>query len=140
MSNLQAVLFDKNYWTKSKASSWLADHKYKPIKPVHVTNNYLRYRLKHPDDSEYRIINLGKNIKAVYITPMKGRGLNISKLISVRPDHYARLLRPIRGGSLYSLMANNHGLINGIVGGIHALASLAALGGIGYAIKRKINK
>lgn len=139
MSKVQAVLFNKNYWTKSKARSWLHSHDYAPIKPVHTTNNYLRYRICEPTLHNYRTQSFGKNIKAVIGS---GNMKPINKhILNIRPDHYARLMqRPNRGGSLYSLMANNHGLINGIVGGIHALMSLAALGGIGYAISKKVNK
>jgi hypothetical protein len=108
---MQAILFDKRYWTQQKARKYIHANSYKPIKPVHITDNYLRYRLREPvRNGKYRTIHLGNHVKA------------------------------IKGGSLYSLMANNHDLINGIVGGVHALGSLAALAGIGYAIKKRVEK
>lgn len=65
---IQALLFDKNKFTTSEAREWLKKHKHKPIKRVHITENYLRYRLR-PPNKKYNYItqNFGKNIKAVMI-------------------------------------------------------------------------
>ena len=47
-SEIQAVLFDKKKWAKGKASRWLQMHNFRPIKDVHITGNFLRYRLRNP--------------------------------------------------------------------------------------------
>lgn len=68
MSNLQSILFDKKIWSIPLSKQWLIKHHYHPIKPVHKTNNYFRYRLKYPyKNNKYRTIHLGKNtgIKAI---------------------------------------------------------------------------
>ena len=48
MSQIQAIIFDKKKWTASKARNWLKKNRFKPLKAVHKTENYLRYRLKTP--------------------------------------------------------------------------------------------
>lgn len=45
---IQAILFDKNKWDEKTASDWLKKHDHHPIKKVHITKNYLRYRLEQP--------------------------------------------------------------------------------------------
>lgn len=47
-SDIQAVLFDKSLWSDEMARGWLKRHKLKPIKKVHITDNYLRYRIRSP--------------------------------------------------------------------------------------------
>ena len=54
MTHVQAILFDKTIYDEKKAAKWLKDHKIHPIKEVHVTENYYRYRLKVPDEDKYR--------------------------------------------------------------------------------------
>lgn len=48
-NNIQAVLFKKKYYTSEQARKYLKKKKYKPIKRVHKTENFLRYRLKNPE-------------------------------------------------------------------------------------------
>lgn len=48
MSVVQAVIFNKSFFTTRQARSWLKHHGYKPIKRVHKTKNYLRYRIREP--------------------------------------------------------------------------------------------
>ncbi len=64
---IQALLFDGSIWKAPGARRWMKDHDYKPIKRVHKTENYLRYRLSEPDSSKtYRTIDFGDSgIKAV---------------------------------------------------------------------------
>lgn len=51
---IQAVLFDKRYgWTAPDAKRWLKRNEYKPIKPVHKTTNFLRYRIHRPNATRY---------------------------------------------------------------------------------------
>ncbi len=48
MSTVQAVIFNNKKWTSEKARSWLKSHEYIPLKRVHKTTNFLRYRIKDP--------------------------------------------------------------------------------------------
>lgn len=108
---MQAILFDKRYWNQSGARKWMQRLNIKPIKQVHITDNYLRYRLRPPvRGGRYRTIHLGNHVKA------------------------------IKGGSLYSLVTSHHDFVNGLVGAVHAIGSLAALAGIGYAVKKHVDK
>lgn len=56
MSSIQAVIFDKSYWTTQKAITWLHHHQFRPIKRVHTTENYHRYRIVQPDYNRYNYI------------------------------------------------------------------------------------
>lgn len=48
-NTIQAVLFSKQEgWTADKARKWLASHNFTPIKRVHATKHFLRYRLHEP--------------------------------------------------------------------------------------------
>jgi hypothetical protein len=40
------------YYTPTTAREWLKNHNFKPIKPVHKTNDNLRYRIQDP--SKYK--------------------------------------------------------------------------------------
>jgi len=57
--NIQAILFDKNLWTAKNAYKWVKGHGYNPIKRVHITKNYYRYRITDP--KTYRLMRI-KNI------------------------------------------------------------------------------
>lgn len=48
MSVVQAILFDINKFDTDKARKWLRDHGYRPIKRVHKTARFLRYRIRKP--------------------------------------------------------------------------------------------
>ena len=67
MTVVQAIIFKKISFSKRKADAWLNRHGYTRIKPFHETLNYLRARLKEPNESvyEYRLTKFGENIKAV---------------------------------------------------------------------------
>ena len=53
---IQAVLLDKKNFTLAEANKWIKSHNFHPIKKVHVTDNYYRYRLSEPDSKHlYRI-------------------------------------------------------------------------------------
>ncbi len=65
MSNIQAVLFDNNYWTEPAATLWMHENGFCP-KKVHKTRNYIRYRLKTPShNKKYRTLEFGEGIKAI---------------------------------------------------------------------------
>ena len=67
MVNVQAVIFKKESFTKRRADEWLKRHGYKRIKPFHETINYLRARLRVPNEDkyDYRMIKYNDDIKAV---------------------------------------------------------------------------
>jgi hypothetical protein len=68
MSELQAILFKKTAFTSAECRQWLKDNNHTPIKRVHITKNYRRYRLKEPViGKKYRIIKLEKNISGVIL-------------------------------------------------------------------------
>ena len=48
MSEIQAILFDRNYWTLKEAHTWLNEHSFYPIKRAHQTNQKIRFRLECP--------------------------------------------------------------------------------------------
>lgn len=50
---LQSILFDKHLFTLPDAHYWLYKHHIKPIKAVHITENYYRFRINKPV-SRYR--------------------------------------------------------------------------------------
>ena len=73
-SQIQSIIFHRNYWNTYQASKWLSEHQYVPIKPVHVTSNYLRYRLQLPKmGAKYRTIDFGDHIKAIIRVIRKSR-------------------------------------------------------------------
>lgn len=65
MSDIQSILFSKKYFDSTKARIWLKKHHYKPIKRVHITKSYLRYRLKTPDQGNYITKRIEKGIKII---------------------------------------------------------------------------
>jgi hypothetical protein len=66
MSKIHAVIFEKKYWTPTRAEQWLSAHKLDPIKDVDVTTNFLRYRIRDPDLFDYfRMISLPNRAKLV---------------------------------------------------------------------------
>lgn len=60
---LQAILFDKKYYTTKKAREYLKKHSLNPIKRVHKTENYFRYRLVDPDD--FKTFKTKDNIRGI---------------------------------------------------------------------------
>lgn len=48
MSEIHSVLFDNTKWTMTEARYWLKQSKLKPIKRVHITDKYYRYRIHDP--------------------------------------------------------------------------------------------
>lgn len=62
---VQAILFPKKKFTIKKAEKWLKDSNYIPIKKVHETLNFYRYRLLEP------------NKKFKYITKKLSNGVDL---------------------------------------------------------------
>lgn len=48
MSHIQAVNFNSNFWKSSEARTWLKHYGLTPLKKVHKTKNFLRYRIVDP--------------------------------------------------------------------------------------------
>ena len=67
MPHVQAVIFKREYYNPDSARRWLKRHHYEPIKRVHITANYLRYRIREPDEDkyEYRMKAIDTGIKLV---------------------------------------------------------------------------
>ena len=65
-TKVQAIIFDKKFWTVKRAKQWLNDHNYEPLKPVDITKNFYRFRITWPTNRyNYRIITFGDGIKAI---------------------------------------------------------------------------
>lgn len=65
-NNIQAIIFDADTYSAGEARRWLARHQYKPLKRVHRTAHYLRYRLKEPqEDAKYKTLDFGHGIKSI---------------------------------------------------------------------------
>lgn len=72
MSEIQAVLFDKTKWNTTKARAKLANMKLTPIKKVHITDRYLRYRINDPEKYNVLLTSHGDN-NITYIIGVKKR-------------------------------------------------------------------
>jgi hypothetical protein len=68
---IQAVLLDKNKFTLVQAKKYIHDHKYKPIKAPHITDQFIRFRLVTPNYKKfiYRIMDLSDGVKAILQIP-----------------------------------------------------------------------
>lgn len=62
---IQAIIFDKIHWNPIDASLWLTSHNFKPIKRVHETKNYYRYRIREPNYKEYVTKSISPGIKLI---------------------------------------------------------------------------
>ena len=61
MSQIQSVMFNRKIWTTKMARKWLKNKKWKAIKKVDITKNFLRYRLRRPHVyKRFRIKNIKK--------------------------------------------------------------------------------
>lgn len=65
-SIVQAVIFDKTKWNTEQARQFLQRHEMKPIKRVHITKNYYRYRLVEPNsDRPHKLKEITDGVKLV---------------------------------------------------------------------------
>ena len=71
MTVTQAIIFSKDLNDTASARRWLKLHHFTPIKRVHETARYLRYRIKEPDYDhyEYRTKQISNGIKIVIALP-----------------------------------------------------------------------
>lgn len=64
---LEAILFDKAYFTKNEAFKWLNKNGYKPLK-IHETDNFYRFRLIEPiRGARYRIKKIFPGIEFLFM-------------------------------------------------------------------------
>lgn len=67
--SVQAILFNKNFYTEKRAEAYLKKHKH-PYTSVRTTKNFFRYRLRDPKDySGFFTKKVSKNI--IYIIGLK---------------------------------------------------------------------
>lgn len=72
---VQAIIFKKDLWNASSALKWLKKHKYKPIKRVHKTENFLRYRINEPNEKyNYITLSFKNGIEMIFMTKSKKKG------------------------------------------------------------------
>ena len=65
-SHIQSVIFKKSGWTTSSARQWLRRNQIHPIKHVHVTKNYYRYRTTEPEIyKRFTMLSVSPTIKFV---------------------------------------------------------------------------
>lgn len=71
-TEIQAVIINKKYGTLQKANRWIRNNGYHPMKSVHITKNYYRYRMQEPNYEEYRYKTktLNDNIKLIIQIPL----------------------------------------------------------------------
>ena len=69
--SIQAVLFDRKYWNTSQARAHLKASGHQPIKRVHTTDKYHRYRLIEPNYNKYHYIIKRGNNHIDYIIQLK---------------------------------------------------------------------
>jgi hypothetical protein len=50
MSQIQAVLFNRDYWTIPHAYTWLHQHGLIPMKKAHLTKYYYHFRIRDPKE------------------------------------------------------------------------------------------
>jgi len=66
-NNIQSIIFNKKYYYPNDTKEVLNNLKIKPIKDIHETKNYYRYRINNPNkDKKYRTYDTGYGIKIVY--------------------------------------------------------------------------
>ena len=53
MSTLQAIIISKEYYSLKSANDWIKLHNFKPIKKMHETINYYRFRLKPVNENKF---------------------------------------------------------------------------------------
>lgn len=65
--SIQAVIFARDIWTTDSARRWLKSAHLVPIKRVHITTNYLRYRITDPRVfRKFRLSKKKDGIRFVY--------------------------------------------------------------------------
>ena len=67
MSDIQALLFDKNYYNKRDIKEFIKRHNIVPCKEIHETKTYYRQRLLTPNyrKFKYRFHNIKTGLDAI---------------------------------------------------------------------------
>jgi hypothetical protein len=52
MSKIQSIAIPR-IWPLEIAERWIKSHHYKPLKKVHITANYYRYRISTPQPNKH---------------------------------------------------------------------------------------
>ena len=73
VTQIQALVLNKNQFSKRTANSWIKFHKFKPIKKMHETIHTYRFRLRFPNEDkyEYRMKSITPGVKAVIEIPIQ---------------------------------------------------------------------
>jgi hypothetical protein len=61
---VQTVSLRRSKFSKGKAMAWVREHGYRPIKEVHVTPEFFRFRLVDPErirGARFRTVDLGED-------------------------------------------------------------------------------
>lgn len=67
MASIQAILFDKKYWSMDDSIKWVYKHGFKAMKMPHETKNKIRFRLRDPSVfNRLRIKKLGDGIEFIF--------------------------------------------------------------------------
>lgn len=67
---LHAVLIPKKYFNLTEAEKYISDNNYKPIKDVHESLRFYRYRIKPPNnDGDYYTKKLKNKVELVFQEP-----------------------------------------------------------------------
>lgn len=65
MSHIQSVIFDKKIWNTENSLEWLKSYHIIPLKKVHVTKNFLRFRIREPKYKHYVTKKLNNGIEII---------------------------------------------------------------------------
>ena len=71
---IQAILFNNTIFDTKKARKWLKTHNFQPIKKVHKTENYLRYRIIYPNKN-YDYITKQLNNRIILVLMKQKMGI-----------------------------------------------------------------
>ena len=68
MTGIQALLFNKDYFTVRQANEFMSRNNFYKIKPYHITKKYIRARLLQPDYKKYyyRLGNIAKGVDCIF--------------------------------------------------------------------------
>jgi hypothetical protein len=64
---LQSVLFSKDYFKPMEAIEWLKRANISPIKKMHTTYNFYRFRINEPAQGKYYTKHIAEGVIFVFI-------------------------------------------------------------------------
>lgn len=101
MWKVQAIICPNDLMTKKEFNSWLSQHGYKKLKPLHETKNFLRARIQQPvDTAQYRTKNLANGMKIIFQDveneELNGEGI-ISDLYKKGKELFGEAKRRVEG-------------------------------------------